>query len=182
MKIIYAGCNFFASVLDEILSNPNCELLFCLTENANEEGKTVAKLCELHGIPLHSGPWTEDLIETINTYNADLFISAAYPYLVPVAKINPKHCINIHPSLLPMGRGPNPLPNLLTESPQFSGLTIHTMSGKFDEGAIILKTPIAIDPDDNFDSLSMKMFIAAPKLIDEFLHKYPEIISQAYPQ
>jgi methionyl-tRNA formyltransferase len=182
MKIIYAGCNFFASVLDEILSNPDCELLYCLTDNDSNETKTIVKLCKLHDIPLHFGAWSEDLVETINTFGADLFISAAYPYLVPVEKINCKHCINIHPSLLPMGRGPNPLPNLVTQSPQFAGITIHTMTSKFDEGAIILQTPITIGANTNFDTLSMAMFIAAPKLIDEFLNTYPELISTAYTQ
>ncbi|MBF0195043.1 MAG: hypothetical protein HQL71_10830, partial [Magnetococcales bacterium] len=150
--------------------------------NIKDEGKTIAKLCELHDIPLHIGSWSEDLINTINSFNADLFISAAYPYLVPVNKLNCKHFINIHPSLLPMGRGPNPLPNLISLYPQFAGLTIHTMTLKFDEGEIISKLPIAIDKNDSFDTLAMAMFIAAPKLIAEFLAKYPEIMSQATPQ
>ncbi|MBF0381736.1 MAG: hypothetical protein HQL69_12000 [Magnetococcales bacterium] len=182
MKIIYAGCNFFSSVLDEILANPKCELLYCLTDSEKIEGKTVAKLCKLHDIPLHSDGWSKDLINTINAFNADLFITAAYPYLVPVNSLNCTHCINIHPSLLPMGRGANPLPNLVTEYPQFSGLTIHTMNSKFDEGDIIVSAPIAIDDNDNFDSLAMKMFVGAPKLLNQFLAGYPDVINNAQPQ
>ncbi|MBF0357039.1 MAG: hypothetical protein HQL70_00450 [Magnetococcales bacterium] len=182
MRIVYAGCNFFASVLDEILSNPEHEVLYCLTDEEKSSGRHISLLSKINRIPIHKGAWSSELITTINYLSADLFISAAYPFMVPVGQLNCKHFINLHPSLLPIGRGPNPLPKLITDSPQASGLTIHTMTQKLDAGPIILQSPIPIDDKDSFDTLAMKMFIEAPKLVGKFLECYPEILNTAQQQ
>jgi methionyl-tRNA formyltransferase len=182
MKIIYAGCNFFSSVLDEILSNPNNELLLCLTTEESPETRSIARLCRLHDTALHYGPWSPSLLEIINDLSADLLLSAAYPFLVPVEQLTVNHCVNLHPSLLPAGRGPNPLPKLITDKGRFSGLTLHSMTPRFDDGPIILQTPIAVDADESYDTLAMKMFIEAPKLVRQFFKEYPDIIQTAKPQ
>ena len=63
-----------------------------------------------------------------------MFIIAEYSYLVPDTDV--KYAINIHPTLLPNGRGPTPLPYLIN-APEFSGVTIHKICNKFDSGDII---------------------------------------------
>jgi methionyl-tRNA formyltransferase len=182
MKIIYAGFNFFSSVLDEIIHSPDHEVLLCMTGEKGETIQTIESLCEKNIIELHHGSWTDQVINKINGLQADLLITAAYSYRVPVEKLNTLHCINLHPSLLPMGRGPNPLPELISAMAQHSGLTIHKMTPQFDDGSIIIQTPIAITKQDGFDTLSMKMFLEAPKLIRQFFLEYPEIINRAKPQ
>ncbi len=182
MKIIYAGFNFFASVLDEILHNTEHEVILGMTGEEGQSIQTIESLCKNGGIPLYYGPWSRETIHMVKGLEADLLIAAAYSYRVPVVELYIKHCVNLHPSLLPMGRGPNPLPDLIATIPQYAGLSLHLMTRRFDDGPIIMQTPIAVDTGDGFDTLSMKMFMTAPKLMGDFLQSYPENLNNTQEQ
>jgi methionyl-tRNA formyltransferase len=68
----------------------------------------------------------------------DLLVSAAYPRLIPPELVAvPKHgAFNVHPSLLPEGRGPNPQ-RLVYEGATTIGATTHRIAPEFDTGAVM---------------------------------------------
>lgn len=68
----------------------------------------------------------------------DLIISAAFPRLIPREILSlPKYgAVNVHPSPLPAGRGPNPI-RLVYEGATTIGATLHRTEAEFDTGAIL---------------------------------------------
>lgn len=84
----------------------------------------------------------------IASVQPDLVISAAFPRLIPPEILTiPKHgAINLHPSPLPAGRGPNPI-RLVYEGATTVGATLHRTERDFDTGAILSqrKRPLPAD-------------------------------------
>jgi methionyl-tRNA formyltransferase len=68
----------------------------------------------------------------------DVVISAIYPRLIPVEVLAlPEYgAVNVHPSALPRGRGPNPQ-RLIYEGDTCAGATLHRTAASFDTGAIL---------------------------------------------
>jgi methionyl-tRNA formyltransferase len=70
-------------------------------------------------------------------------ISALFGHLIPESIINrlSKGIINLHPSLLPLGKGADPVPWAIISSEK-QGATIHLVSDELDGGAILSQKEI----------------------------------------
>ena len=79
--------------------------------------------------------------------------------------------VNIHPSLLPRYRGPNPYMQVILNGEKKTGVTIHLMDENLDTGAILLQKEIDILPSDTGKELRERAFSAARELAREFLLK-----------
>jgi len=79
--------------------------------------------------------------------------------------------VNIHPSLLPRYRGPNPYSQVIIRGEKKSGVTIHLMDENFDTGAILLQKEVEILPNDTAKELRERSFAAARELTYEFLQR-----------
>ena len=65
--------------------------------------------------------------------------------------------INIHPSLLPKYRGPNPYSRAIMYGEEKTGITFHLVNEKFDAGAIILQKEVEILKTDNSATLKTRL-------------------------
>lgn len=77
--------------------------------------------------------------------------------------------INIHPSLLPKYRGPNPYIQTILHGEQHSGVTLHLIDKGYDSGAILSQEKVEIYQKDTSKELKDRTVIAARKLVFEFL-------------
>lgn len=112
---------------------------------------------------------TEDLKSgKVNNLLADLkidyIILAGFLWLVPndIVKSFPKRIINIHPALLPKygGKGmygDNVHKTVLENKETESGITIHFVNEKYDEGNIIFQQKCIVAADDNIETLAKKV-------------------------
>lgn len=78
--------------------------------------------------------------------------------------------INVHPSLLPKYRGPNPYLQTIWHREEKSGITFHLMNENFDEGAILLQKSIEIKPDDTGKELKERTVLKARSAVTELLN------------
>jgi methionyl-tRNA formyltransferase len=72
--------------------------------------------------------------------------------------------INVHPSLLPFGRGSLPYPHVILEGHSESGVTVHEMDAHFDTGPILFQDRFTLSPAETARSLrarSRRMAAAA---------------------
>ena len=78
----------------------------------------------------------------------DLLISATFPHKLPasVLAIPRLGAFNLHPTLLPQGRGPNPQ-RLVYEGAETLGATLHQTTADFDAGAMFSRQKAPL-PDD----------------------------------
>jgi len=79
--------------------------------------------------------------------------------------------INVHPSLLPKYRGPNPYIQTILNGEKFSGVTFHLMTEKFDEGPILAQQKIEILPSYTSKELKAQTVYQARLLLSEILKK-----------
>ncbi len=78
--------------------------------------------------------------------------------------------INVHPSLLPKYRGPNPYLQTIWHREKQSGITFHLMNEKFDAGAILLQKIVEIKPDDTGKELKERTVLTARSAVTELLN------------
>jgi methionyl-tRNA formyltransferase len=82
--------------------------------------------------------------------------------------------INVHPSLLPKYRGPNPYIQVIKNREKKSGVTLHLVDENFDTGAILDKREVDILPSDTGKELKTKIALKARGAICELLQKMDE--------
>jgi methionyl-tRNA formyltransferase len=82
----------------------------------------------------------------LRSFNADLAVVCCYPKRIPVQLI--ETCtfggINLHPSLLPKYRGPEPLFWIYKHGQRQSGVTIHQVDHGLDTGHVLAQDAIEI--------------------------------------
>lgn len=63
-----------------------------------------------------------------------------------VLGVAPRGAINVHPSLLPRHRGPDPTHWAIACGDTITGVTVHRMTAEYDAGPILARRELAIDP------------------------------------
>ena len=102
----------------------------------------------------------EDKDETKRLYNfikekdIDIAIVASYGKIMPEAILHmPKHgTINIHPSMLPLYRGPSPIESQLLDGLDHIGLSIMELDRDMDHGPIYVQTILPLISDKEYSS------------------------------
>jgi methionyl-tRNA formyltransferase len=87
-----------------------------------------------------------DVIALFTSYQADAICVACFSLRVPRAILTLPRlgCLNVHPSLLPANRGPEPLFWIFRGDEQQTGVTIHMMDEGMDTGEILAQEEIEI--------------------------------------
>ncbi len=81
-------------------------------------------------------------------YAPDLVICLGFPWLMPQGALDaPKlGAINVHPSKLPLYRGPIPLPWAVRNGETEIAMTVHRMDATFDTGPILAQAAVPVAP------------------------------------
>jgi methionyl-tRNA formyltransferase len=77
--------------------------------------------------------------------------------------------VNLHPSLLPKYRGPNPYIQTILHGEKYSGITLHLVDKNYDTGAILAQEKIKIEMTDTAKELREKTVMQARELIYNFI-------------
>src|SRR5680860_1043934 len=94
-------------------------------------------------------------------------VSACFPWQLPQEMLDapPLGCVNIHPSLLPRHRGPDPLFWTFRGGDRQTGVTIHQMTAGLDDGPILLQQRIDLPLETRYDDAERKTIALGTKLI-----------------
>lgn len=97
--------------------------------------------------------------ETLKTLDPELIVVVAYGKILPASVLDyPIHgCMNVHGSLLPALRGAAPMQRAIMEGHPVTGITTMYMADGIDTGDMLLKAELAIEPDDNFETVHDKL-------------------------
>jgi methionyl-tRNA formyltransferase len=108
--------------------------------------------------------------ETINVfvgYQPDVICVACFSKRIPRAILNiPRFgCLNVHPSLLPANRGPEPLFWTFREGSQLTGVTIHLMDEGMDTGPILAQEVVDVPDGISYGQLEAQCAELGGKLL-----------------
>ena len=184
MKIAYCGYDFFSASLHELLkAGANVYRLFTIPNrpgmNANQYINEIATEFQL---PVSEERISEKNIEQLAEEGCELLITAAYNYKIPSLESTSIKGINVHPTLLPTGRGEWPLPWTILTEQKTTGITIHKLIDEYDAGDILYQQSIPVDDDETLESLSAKLQILAKDCLRETVNSFDELWENAEPQ
>ena len=177
----------------------NAKNIYCFFQNSsdinvvlicsNNKDAYVVKIAKQLDIPLFL--FTKQGLETffklekvLKKNRIDFIILAGFLLKIPKKLLEnyPNKVINIHPALLPKYGGKGMYGNnvhkaVLEKKETESGITIHFVNSKYDDGEIIFQTKCNVEKNDSVESLGKKI----QKLEQEFFPKTIEwVIKKTY--
>ncbi len=182
VKIAYVGIDLFSKNLTA-LKDYGCEILeifTCKTNNFTEFNTSVCSFADKNNIPITMNRITVSDLERLYKLGCDVLICAGYYYKIP--EFSKLKAVNIHPSLLPFGKGAWPMPVAIMNGDRKTGITLHKISQNFDEGDIILQREIDIEVNENLQTLTEKLQDNSCEILVDFLDNFDKFYNNAIPQ
>ena len=186
--LVSGGGTNLQAIIDSIESGKitNAEIAVVISNNKNAYALERAKK---HGIDAKCiSPKTfanrqlfnEALLAEIQSYNVDLVVLAGFLLRVPddMLMAYPNRILNIHPSLLPKygGKGmygDNVHKAVVENNEKESGITIHFLNERFDEGEHIAQYKCEVLSTDTYEDVAAKVHALEyewyPKVIEKVL-------------
>ena len=151
--------------------------------NENIWFDSVAELASSHGIPVYS---PENInhpiwVKKIENIAPDILFSFYYRNMIgsTILNIPPAGCLNLHGSLLPKYRGRCPINWVLVNGETETGVTLHYMTPRADDGDIVSQKKIPISETDTARILHDKAAKAASDMLGDIL---PAILKGTAPR
>jgi len=110
----------------------------------------------------------------LEKYLPATFIIVAYGQLIPpeILDLSELQSLNIHPSQLPILRGPSPIQTAILKGFHTTAVSLMQIDEKMDHGPILEQREVIIDQEDNYLSLSDKLSIIGSQLLADNIIKY----------
>lgn len=123
-----------------------------------------------------------EVLDFLRSCQPDLIVLAGFLWLVPAALVEafPQRIINIHPALLPAYGGKGMYGAKVHEAVVANGdvetgITIHYVNTRYDEGAVIFQARCSVDPGDSAEQVAQKVHALEyehfPRVIEELLQQ-----------
>lgn len=181
MKIAYAGFDLMAPALAALCEDHTLLKLFtCPVDGISETNSGVIALADAARAPYTLSRITRQDIDALTDAGCELLISAGYYYRVPIDKR--LRMVNIHPSLLPYGRGAWPMPLAILDRLPESGVTVHKTEESFDTGDILLQERFTLAADEDLDTFMAKVNALLPAMMRRLTADLDALWDHAVPQ
>lgn len=185
MKIAYCGFDLFYNCLEEVHKSDHqiMKIFTVATDNVYEWADKVTTFADNNNIPWTKNRITIEDIKELEEQGCELLVSAGYHYKIPISQsVNALKGINLHPALLPIGRGPWPMPITILKRMDTTGVTVHRLAKNFDEGDILKTSQIHIMNNENLETLIEKYQERGARLLTEILSSFEYYWDNAIPQ
>jgi len=179
------GCAGIKALLDHGF---DISAVFTHTDDPNENlwFDSVAELASSNGLQVFA---PDDInhplwVERLKKLDPDIIFSFYYRSMVgnEILAIPRYHCLNLHGSLLPKYRGRCPVNWALANGEKETGVTMHYMTAKPDNGDIVAQEKVSIANNDTALSLHHKLVEASWTLFNDTLPKILEGTQTGTPQ
>ena len=127
-------------------------------------------LYEINATKANSADFKKEILKL----NADIILVGNWSeklkkHIIDLPKIA---TINVHPSILPKYRGPNPYLQVIKNKERETGVTFHLMDENFDTGEILYQKKIDINPQDTGLELRTKIAAVAREGVCELIEQF----------
>ena len=181
MRFAYAGFDLMAPALRALAGDNELLRLFtCPVDGISETNTGVIGLARSAGAPFTLDRITREDIQELLDSGCELLISAGYYYRIPVDERLPM--VNIHPSLLPYGRGAWPMPLAILDGLKESGVTVHKTVESFDAGDILMQESFELADDETLISFMDKVNALLPGMMRRLTADFDSLWRAARPQ
>lgn len=142
------------------------------SRSRNSRELEIATVATAHSIPVLLPDKPAEIAEQLKSYGAEAAVLVAYGKIIPqsVIDIFPRGIINIHPSLLPLHRGPIPIESVILEGASLTGVSIMQLVRAMDAGPVFGQV-----------SYDLNGRETKQELADKLLHKGGELLVDLLP-
>ena len=153
---------------------------------ANKKDAYIIERAQKLGIPCrifnrNDFYYPNSVVDYLQEMEIDIIVLAGFLWLIPenILQVYPQRIINIHPALLPLygGKGMygmNVHQAVIDNKEVESGITIHFVNDKYDEGTTIFQAKCNITPKDTAETLAQKIHLLEyehfPKTIENVIN------------
>ena len=187
IAILASGAGSNAQKILEYFSDRMDIAVPLIISNKKEAGVlNIAKLASIDTFVVTRDTFysTTDLLIELDKRNIDFIVLAGFLWLIPPYLIQhyPDRIINIHPALLPKYGGKGMYGHFVHEAVHLakdthSGITIHFVNEKYDEGSIVFQERCEILPSDQPEDIAKKVQVLEhsyyPTVIDQLVSSLP---------
>lgn len=168
------------NIINFFKDEPNIEINCILTNRADAYVLERAKAYGVDTMVFNRKEFTNStkVLDYLSDRNIDFIVLAGFLWLVPanLIKAFPNNIVNIHPALLPSygGKGMYGMKvheAVVAAKEQKSGISIHYVNEKYDEGDIIFQASCSVDANDTPADVAEKIHQL------EYEH-FPKVIAQ----
>lgn len=183
MRVVFFGTSDFAVPILRALTTAHEVELVVSTPDAKvgraqvEQASPVARAAAELSLPCEKPEKlknNETFEQQLQSLNADIFIVVAYGKIIPQSIIDmpPLKMVNVHPSLLPLYRGPAPIQTALRNGESKTGTSIMLIDDQVDHGPLLAQRELDIDPRDTYENLSERLAAVSAELLLDTLKGY----------
>lgn len=130
------------------------------------------------------GSGLQRVLEMIDDRQLALGVGACFPMKVPraVREALPAGVLNIHPSLLPALRGPDPVFHAYRMGLAETGVTVHEMNGGWDSGPIVAQQRVSIPDEGTAARFEADLALAGGRMVASLGRRWCDGELHATPQ
>ncbi len=159
------GTNLQAIIDSHKKGEINAQLVLVISSNGKALGLKRAESAGIKTLIFDPNNYTNrqsvdrDIVIALKEYAIDFVVLAGYmrlltPYFI---KQFPNKIINVHPSLLPSFKGAYGIKDAFTYGVKQTGVTVHFVNEKMDNGPIIMQDTVRINEEDTLEMLEEKI-------------------------
>ena len=183
MRLIYLGSPSFAAFPLEVLVNAGHTVVAVVTQPDRPAGRgralappPVKEAAERLGLPVIQPATLRDpaVVAQLVALQPEVGVVAAYGEILRknVLAIPPLGYLNIHPSLLPLHRGPTPVNGAILAGDSETGISIMRLDPGMDSGPLLAQAVVALPPDARAGPLTDTLFQLGARMLVEVLPLY----------
>ena len=131
--------------------------------------------CDMKGIKVYQPETLKDNLELQNILkDIDMSIVASYGKIIPEEILNMPRLgfLNVHPSTLPLYRGPSPIESQLLTGAKEIGISIMKLDKEMDHGPILIQSMLDINDNDTSHTVEIKSGQAGGELLSQIFESY----------
>lgn len=168
-------------IMKYFVDHPSVEVKMLLTNNPNAYAiERAKKFRVLHKVFTKQDIETQNVLDSLLSAGITHIVLAGYLWLIPenLVKAFPKKIVNIHPALLPKYGGKGMYGMKVHEAVKASGdtrtgITIHLVNSKYDEGEVLAQKSVEVLPTDTAHDIATKVhqteYQFYPRVIEAWL-------------
>ncbi len=178
MRTVYLGTSDFAAVVLHRLADSRHRPLLVVTPPDRRRGRGLkagappaALAASELGIDLlqTENVNEEGALERIRATQPEAVAVCAFGQLIREPLLSELPLLNVHPSLLPRWRGAAPIERAIMAGDERTGVSVMRVTAGLDSGPVALREEVAIDPEDDFESLSARLAALGGELLVDAL-------------
>jgi len=182
MNVAYFGNDWHIGCLEAFIKNGHT-IGHIFINGEQTFNQLIRQYATEHNISVTCDKPNEKQIENLLQDGIDCLFSIEYAWLIPISQSKlDVYTMNVHPSMLPDGRGTTPVSWIINSYPQHAGVTFHKLTNEFDSGDIIYQKPLSLAQNESFETLMVKLHLTIPQLLNEVLSDFDNLYSQAKKQ